>query len=52
MAIHVPADPKYSILHSAADSLRFTLQRCMTTHKGHACSTSSFVDVEGTPMLW
>lgn len=49
---YLSADPAYSIFDSAADSLRFTLTRCMTTHKGHACSTSSFVDPSGAIMAW
>ena len=49
---HVPADPKYTIVDSAADSLRFTLTRCMTTYRGHACATSSFVDCDGNIMGW
>ena len=49
---YVPADPRYTIFDSAADSLRFTLTRCMTTYRGHACATSSFVDPEGRIMDW
>lgn len=52
MSFYVAADPKYTIVDSAADSLRFTTTRCMTTCKGHACSTSSFVDCEGAVMSW
>lgn len=52
MAFYVPENPKYTIFDSAADSLRFTLTRCMTTYKGHACSTSSFVDPDGAIMDW
>jgi len=49
---YVPENPKYTIFDSVADSLRFTLGRCMTTYKGRACSTSSFVDAEGQIMGW
>ncbi|HEX2970727.1 MAG TPA: twin-arginine translocation signal domain-containing protein, partial [Tepidisphaeraceae bacterium] len=49
---YVPENPNYTIFASGADSLRFTLTRCMTTYKGHACSTSSFVDPEGKIMDW
>ena len=49
---YLPENPDYTIVASAADSLRFTLTRCLTTHRGHACATSSFVDPTGTPMLW
>ena len=52
MPFHVPADPDYTIFDSGADSLRFTRTRCLTTYKGHACSTSSFVDPEGKIMGW
>lgn len=52
MPFYLPADPTYTIVDSAADSLRFTLTRCMTTCRGHACSTSSFVDCHGTIMGW
>lgn len=52
MRFHVPENPAYTIVDSAADSLRFTIERCMTTHRGHACSTSSFVDAEGRMMAW
>jgi hypothetical protein len=49
---YVPENPKYTIFDSSADSLRFTLTRCMSTYKGHACSTSSFVDPDGRIMDW
>ncbi|MGE5609409.1 MAG: twin-arginine translocation signal domain-containing protein [Bacillota bacterium] len=52
VGFYIPEDPNYTIFASAADSLRFTLTRCMTTYKGHACSTSSFVDPEGKIMDW
>jgi len=49
---YVPENPRHTIFDSAADSLRFTLSRCMTTYRGHACSTSSFVDPDGAIMAW
>lgn len=49
---YVPENPRYTIFDSAADSLRFTLTRCMTTYRGRACATSSFVDVNGAIMSW
>lgn len=49
---YVPENPRYTIFDSAADSLRFTLTRCMTTYRGHACSTSTFVDFDGAIMNW
>jgi len=45
-------NPAYTIVASAADSLRFTRTRCLTTWRGHTCATSSFVDPTGRPMLW
>jgi hypothetical protein len=51
-AVCLPENPRYTIFHSAADSLRFTLTRCMATYKGHACSTSSFVNPDGKIMDW
>jgi hypothetical protein len=52
MPFYVPENPDYTIFDSAADSLRFTLTRCMTTYKGHACSMSSFVKCDGEIMDW
>ncbi len=52
MPFYVPENPEYTIFDSAADSLRFTTTRCMTTYRGHACSTSSFVKPDGEIMLW
>ncbi len=49
---YVPENPRYTIVASAADSLRFTLTRCMTTWRGRACATSSFVDPDGKIMDW
>lgn len=49
---YIPENPKYTIFDSCADSLRFTLTRCMTSYRGHACATSSFVDPDGRIMDW
>ncbi|MBP7935736.1 MAG: hypothetical protein KA354_13900 [Phycisphaerae bacterium] len=49
---YVPENPRYTIFDSAADSLRFTLTRCMTTCRGRACSKSSFVDPDAAIMGW
>ncbi len=49
---YLPENPACTIVDSAADSLRFTLTRCLTTYRGHACSTSTFVDTEGAIMGW
>jgi hypothetical protein len=48
---YLPADPGYTILDSLHDSVRFA-RRCLTEYNGHLCATSSFVDPDGTPMLW
>jgi hypothetical protein len=49
---YLPEDPAYTIERSMRDSLRFTVERTLTTYKGKPCSRSSFVDPEGTPMMW
>ena len=41
-----------TIEQSMADSLRFTVERTLVPFKKNLCSKSSFVDVDGTPMLW
>jgi len=50
--IYLEPDRDYSILVSAADSVRFTMARCLTEYNGHACATSSFVDETGATMEW
>ncbi len=50
---YLPADPKYTIVQSAMDSVRFTLTRTLEPDaRGHLVSTSSFVDPEGRVMSW
>src|SRR4030095_1396395 len=50
---YLPADPKYTIVDSALDSLRFTLGKTLRVDdKGHLVSISSFVDPEGQVMCW
>ena len=45
---YVPADPKYTIVNSFKDSLRFTVERTLVVdEKRHLVSRSSFVDPEG-----
>ncbi|MCX6621981.1 MAG: hypothetical protein NTY38_13095, partial [Acidobacteria bacterium] len=53
-AVALPASAALDnrLLRSAAESLRFTVERTLTTHKGRSCSSSSFVDVDGNPMTW
>jgi len=48
----LPEDEEYTIFDSMSDSVRFAVERTLTTHKGHACSKSSFVDVEGDVVEW
>jgi len=48
----LPEDELYTIFDSMADSVRFAVERTLTTHMGHTCSKSSFVDVEGDVVEW
>ncbi|MBN1442206.1 MAG: hypothetical protein JXA90_05820 [Planctomycetes bacterium] len=50
---HVPENPRYTIVDSSIDSIRFTLNKTLReTEQGHLASISSFVDPEGTVMGW
>lgn len=50
---HLPADPHYTIVQSARDSLRFTLGKTLRREEcGHLVSLSSFVNPEGEIMGW
>ncbi len=49
---YLPEDELYTIFDSMADSVRFAVERTLTTHRGHTCSKSSFVDVEGDVVDW
>ena len=50
---HVPADPRYGIVDSVLDSVRFTLGKALARcNKGHLASISSFLDSEGNVMGW
>ncbi|MBM4024936.1 MAG: hypothetical protein FJ280_05945 [Planctomycetes bacterium] len=51
-SFYVPEDPEYTILDSARDSVRFTVERTLTEYQGHLCSKSSFVDKDGNIMGW
>ncbi len=52
-SFYLPADPRYSIVDSALDSVRFTLGRTLRRCEcGHLASKSSFVDPEGEVMGW
>jgi len=49
---YLPEDPDYTVLDSARDSVRFTIERTLTEYKGHLASKSSFVDKDGNIMGW
>lgn len=52
-SFYVPENPKYTILASALDSIRFTLTKTVRRdERGHLVSISSFVDPEGKVMGW
>ena len=48
----LPEDPSYTILDSMRDSVNFVVNCCLTEYNGHYCAKSTFVDVNGNPMLW
>jgi hypothetical protein len=49
---YLPEDPNYTILDSARDSVRFTVERTLVEYKGRLSSKSSFVDKDGNIMGW
>jgi hypothetical protein len=50
---HLPADPRYTIVDSVIDSLRFTVEKTLAKcPQGHLASISTFVDPEGKPQGW
>jgi len=49
---YLPEDPDYTILDSAADSVRFTTERTLIEYKGNLACKSSFVDKDGNIMGW
>jgi len=50
---YVPENPKYTIVDSVMDSIRFTLEKTLRRdERGHLVSSSSFVDPEGRVMGW
>ena len=52
-AFYLPANPQYTILDSARDSIRFTLTRTLKPdERKHLVSISSFVDPEAQIMGW
>ncbi|MBN1360284.1 MAG: DUF2961 domain-containing protein [Sedimentisphaerales bacterium] len=51
-AFYLPENPDYTILDSAADSVRFVVERTLIEHEGHLSCRSSFVDKDGNVMGW
>jgi hypothetical protein len=51
-SFYLPEDPSYTILDSARDSVRFTVERTLIPYKENLCCKSSFVDSEGEVMSW
>lgn len=50
---YVPENPRYTIVSSVVDSLRFTLNKTLKPDdRGHLVSISSFVNPEGEIMGW
>ena len=49
---YLPEDPDYTILDSARDSVRFTIERTLVEYKGNLACKSSFVDKDGNVMGW
>ena len=50
---YLPENAAYTIVDSAVDSVRFTVEKTLTACScGHTASISTFVDPEGTPMEW
>lgn len=52
MEFYLPENPNYTIIDSMKDSIRFTVEHTLTEYKGHICSKSSFVDMNGEIMHW
>jgi len=52
-SFYLPENPRYTIVDSALDSIRFTLTKTLQQDaKGHLVSISSFVDPEANVMGW
>jgi len=50
---YVPENPRYTIVDSARDSIRFTLEKTLRRDpRGHLVSISSFVDPDANVMGW
>ncbi|MGB2866224.1 MAG: glycoside hydrolase family 172 protein, partial [Sedimentisphaerales bacterium] len=50
-SFYLPENPKYTILDSARDSVRFA-EMTLVPYKGKLCCKSSFVDQDGNIMGW
>lgn len=48
---YLPENPEYTILDSLHDSVRFA-RHSLTDCNGHLSQVATFVDADGTPMLW
>ncbi len=51
-SFYLPENPSYTILDSARDSVRFTVERTLVPYNGRLCCKSSFVDKDGNVMGW
>ncbi len=51
-AFYLPENPEYTIMDSARDSVRFTVEKTLVPYKGHLACKSSFVDEQGDIMSW
>ena len=50
---YLPENQKYTVVHSALDSARFTLASCLEKRpSGHLAARSTFVNAEAEPMEW
>lgn len=53
LPFYVPENPRYTIVDSVQDSIRFTLDKTLRRdERGHLVSISSFVDPEAQAMGW
>jgi hypothetical protein len=52
LSFYLPEDSSYTLLDSARDSIRFTVERTLVPYKERLCCKSSFVDKQGEVMGW
>ena len=48
---YLPHNPEYSIVDSLHDSVRFA-RKCLVNYNDHLAQNATFVNADGTPMLW